>query len=75
MLPAKDAHKEEDSGHQPGDDDHRQNLDVGAVNDIKVLIFNNCTLFPVLHDLYLAASLTEQNLSTVINSTESWKVF
>ncbi len=33
------------------------------------------TLFPVLHDLYLAASLTEQNLSTVINSTESLKVY
>ena len=75
VLPAKDAHKEEDSGHQPGDDDHGQNLDVKGVNDQEALIFNNCTLFPVLHDLYRAASLTEQNLSTVINSTESWKVY
>ena len=39
------------------------------------MILDNSTLFPVLHDLYLAASLTEQNLSTVINSTESWKVY
>ena len=28
------------------------------------------TLLPVLQDLYLAASLTEQNLSTVISSTD-----
>ena len=76
VLPAKDAHKEEDSGHQPGDDDHGEHLHVGVrVNDQELLIFNKVTLLPVLHDLYLAASLTEQNLSTVINSTESWKVY
>ena len=34
VLPAEDAHKEEDSGHQPGDDDHGEHLHVGVrVND------------------------------------------